>query len=63
MYSQSLRHHWLHHGKLIEMTAPEAPRDATCMQPQPIRRLELSHMTPHYHCKQQWQTMEQIRQF
>ena len=22
MYSQSLRHHWLCHGKLIEMTVP-----------------------------------------
>ena len=22
MYSQSLCHHWLHHGKLIEMSVP-----------------------------------------
>ena len=63
MYSQSLRRHWLCHGKLIEMTVPQVPWDAACTQLQPIRRPELSHVTLRHHCKQQWWTMEQICQF
>ena len=35
----------LHCGKLGKLTIPTVPQDTTCMQQQPIRRPELSHMT------------------
>ena len=35
----------LRHGKPGKMTIPTVPRDTACMQQQPIRRLESSHVT------------------
>ena len=45
-------------GKLIEMTVPRGAMGCLLYAAQPIRRPELSHMTPHHHCKQQWQIVK-----